>query len=301
MKDTDNKRIDKYKAVWLSHSSISDYKKCQKLYYFQNLYKNPKTNKKINISSPYKALGIAVHGVLEPLNKIVSNDRDKQNLLELFEKEWSKHISIAGFDNDEQAQSFKNRGIKMLETVMSDMKLLQNRTISQQHYYEGELLPNIYLDEYENIILCGNIDWIEYNENDKSLSVIDFKTGKREESEDSLQLPIYKILLQTLQNKWQIKNGKYWYLETGQIVEKEITQDTIEKVKKDILSIGIEIRDKRFVWNEKKKIWENLKNIENNFVQCNNDNCDCHKYQKIINGQAKLLGVDIYGKEVYKV
>jgi len=31
--------------------------------------------------------------------------------------------------------------------------------------------------------------------------VVDFKTGKNEEKEDSRQLPIYKILLDNLQNK----------------------------------------------------------------------------------------------------
>lgn len=296
-----NKRADKYKAIWLSHSSLSDYKSCQRLYYFQNIYKNPKTGKKISLSSPYKTLGIAVHAVLEDLNKYKTGQRKNVDLLKSFIIEWNKNLPLAGFENQEEENKFKDRGIAMLKNVMEDYKVFNKKTISTKSYYDGNMLPNIFLNEYENIILCGNVDWIEYNSEDNTLSVVDFKTGKREEREDSYQLPIYKILLESLQNKWRVKNGKYWYLDSNKIEEKDISDKMLEDIKKDLLKIGIEIRDKRFVWNVKAEIWEAVANIEDNFVCHKKDKCECHKYDKVINNEAKYLGLDIYNKEVYKV
>ena len=43
---------DKYKAIWVSHSSISDYLNCPRLYYLRNVYKDPQTGKKISIINP---------------------------------------------------------------------------------------------------------------------------------------------------------------------------------------------------------------------------------------------------------
>ncbi len=52
---------DKYTATWVSHSSMGDFIKCPRAYYLKNMYKNPKTGKKIGIVSPALSLGSAVH------------------------------------------------------------------------------------------------------------------------------------------------------------------------------------------------------------------------------------------------
>jgi hypothetical protein len=42
--------------------------------------------------------------------------------------------------------------------------------------------------------------------------------------------------------------------------------------------------------------------VEDNFPKtCKTNWCDCSKYEKIINGEGEYLGVDIYGKDLYKV
>ena len=45
--------LDKYSAVWISHSSISDFIACPKAYFYANVYKNPRSGKKITIEAPY--------------------------------------------------------------------------------------------------------------------------------------------------------------------------------------------------------------------------------------------------------
>ncbi|WP_460990051.1 PD-(D/E)XK nuclease family protein, partial [Staphylococcus aureus] len=83
------------------------------------------------------------------------------------------------------------------------------------------------LDEDENIILSGKIDWVEYIEGDDSIHIIDFKTGKHEEDEESLQLPIYTLLAKNLQKR-KVAKISYWYLDDANpktIVEKEIPNE----------------------------------------------------------------------------
>ena len=63
------------------------------------------------------------------------------------------------------------------------------------------MLPHYYLNDTDNIILCGKVDWIEYLDEVDGLRVIDFKTGRNEEKEESLQLPIYQLLLHNLQRE----------------------------------------------------------------------------------------------------
>ena len=72
---------DKYKAIWMSHSSYENYIKCPRLYYLANIYKDPKTKNKISVTSPYIALGVAVHSVLEPLMEIKSEERRNVDLI----------------------------------------------------------------------------------------------------------------------------------------------------------------------------------------------------------------------------
>ncbi len=72
--------------------------------------------------------------------------------------------------------------------------------------------PRFLLSPEENILLCGKVDWLEYYPEDNSVHIIDFKTGLHEEDSDSLQLPIYALLVKNLQNR-KIAKMSYWYLE----------------------------------------------------------------------------------------
>src|SRR3990167_6837740 len=81
---------DKYTAIWVSHSSMGDFLKCPRSYYLHNVYKDPKTGRKINIVSPALSLGQAVHSTLEPLRDVPVDERVKLDLIAEFEKSWEK-------------------------------------------------------------------------------------------------------------------------------------------------------------------------------------------------------------------
>ena len=299
------KKQDKFSATWLSHSSIGDYLKCPRLYYLKNVWKN-ENKRKVNIVSPHMSLGSAVHQVIEPLGLIPVEKRlelitppnlplerggTEHPLLSDFEEVWKKYTGrMGGFEDAETEEVFKKRGIEMIKNVIANPGPLKNKTVK---FYQGDFIPNIYLSEKENIILCGLVDWVEYNEKNDTLRVIDFKTGKNDEKEDSFQLPIYKILVESLQKR-KVENGAYWYLDRDKnMVTKELLDEDIEEIKNQILKIGLEIKSK----NKK----------EENFKCKYNPDCwECKAFELIYDfknnsDKVEYLGVGEYKQDLYLI
>ena len=165
---------DKYSAVWVSNSSMSDFHQCPRLYYLRNKYKDPVTRHKISIVNPSLTLGQAVHEVLEGLSVIPVEERFKKSLITKYDKIWDKFSgNMGGFTNSDEEQAVKERGKRMLYRVMENPGPLKNKAIKLK-----QELPNYYLSEEENIILCGKIDWLEYMPEDDSFILLILRLGK---------------------------------------------------------------------------------------------------------------------------
>lgn len=231
---------DKYSAVWVSHSSMGDFIKCPRLYYLHNVYKDPSTKNKLAIVTPHMSLGIAVHEVLEGLADFPSDTRMERDLLAIYEEEWKKVTGKrGGFLSEEDEKAFKERGTKMLESVIKNPRFLPNKRLKLPREIMN---PNFYLSEDDNIILNGLVDWIEYLPETDSLHIVDFKTGKKEESESSLQLPIYLLLCHALQKR-KVTKASYWYLESDTMVEKPLPDE--KKAYTDVYAVAKRVSDAR--------------------------------------------------------
>lgn len=274
---------DKYSAIWVSHSSMGDFLKCPRLYFLHNMYKDPQTGRKMSIVSPHMSLGIAVHEVLEGLGEFKSEERLNQDLLKKYEEAWRKVSGIkGGFRNEEEENEFKQRGKRMIENVVKDPKFLGNKIIKLKR---EKMNPNFFLSEEHNIILNGLVDWIEYLPETDSLHIVDFKTGKKEENDSSLQLPIYLLLCDALQKR-KVTKASYWYLETDKIVEKDLPK--IEDARRDVLRVALEVKDAR----------------ENNNLKCSRgeEGCiHCKPYEDILkkDPSMKSVGVGGFNQELF--
>jgi len=271
---------DKYSAVWVSHTSLNDYLKCPRSYYLKNVYKDPKTGHKIQLTGPSLALGASVHEVVESLSVIPTESRFEESLVLKFDKVWEKYTGkMGGFRNIEQEHQFKERGKSMLRRVMDNPGPLGNKAvkISQE-------LPYYWLSEDDNIILCGKVDWLEYLPDTDSVNIIDFKTGKKKEEKESLQLPIYLLLVRNCQKR-SVTKASYWYLETDNIPTEVNLPDTSESQQK-ILNIAREIKLARKL----------------DKMSCPNgkDGCIyCRPMESILNKEAELVGENDYHQDVY--
>ena len=121
---------DKYSAVWVSHSSISDYLKCPRAYYLRNVYRDPKTNRKISVMEPPLALGQAVHEAIESLSALPKEERFTIPLLERFEKAWANVTGLkGGFTDPQQEKKSKERATAMIERVTKHPGPLMKKAI----------------------------------------------------------------------------------------------------------------------------------------------------------------------------
>ncbi len=284
---------DKYSAVWVSHSSMGDFIKCPRLYYLHNVYKNPKTGKKINLVSPALSLGSAVHEVVEGLADFKAEDRFKnpETLLKKFDEVWQKFSGKkGGFKNEEEEASAKARGLEMIKRVINNPGPLTEKIVKLKDGDNG-MLPNFYLSEDDNIILCGRIDWLQYKEGDDSIHILDFKTGKNEEKEESLQLPIYQLLLNKLQKR-KVSGASYWYLDSDN-EPKEVSLPDVKDSFDRVYKTAKAVKDAR-----------DLAQIEGpeNAFKCSRGEKGCFgclPFEKILKGEAEFLGNGEWGQEIY--
>lgn len=265
--------------IWISHSAISDFEACPRLYYFRSVYRNPETNRRVQIVNPYLTLGSVVHESLEAIGRLPEKDKNLILLREFFEKNWQKYNGRrGGFSSLGDEEAFKDRGLEMIKRAEV------SEILKKENYKLADELLKVRLFKDENLILVGAIDWIELLE-EGEFHIIDFKTGRNEEKKGSLQLPIY-LLLAKYNFIQPVKKTSYWYL------EKEETPSAFEL---DAVQGYVPVvRDKA------RKIKEA---IVNDVFDCQSGNGKCFKckdYEAIINGQAEYLGVDLKtNKDLY--
>lgn len=269
---------DKYNATWLSHSSINDFLKCPRLYYLHNKYKDLRTNHKVAIITPPLTLGQVVHSVIESLSEIPTEERFTVSPIEKFQTAWKKVSgAVGGFETAEQENIYRQRGLDMINTIIDSPGPLLNKAIKLKS--ENNLSSYWFSD---NIILCGKVDWIEYLPKSDSIHIIDFKTGKYEEEEGSLQLPIYYLLTKNLQKR-KIKKASYWYLDNKKgMVEKQLPNEdeAIEKISKigERISLAAKL----------------------NHFKCQSNGCrHCYPYERILKGDGKWVGISEYNQDIY--
>ncbi|MBN1618036.1 PD-(D/E)XK nuclease family protein [Candidatus Dojkabacteria bacterium] len=273
---------DKFNAIWVSHSSISDFLKCPRAYYLKNVYKDPVTNHKVQIITPSLALGQVVHEVIESLSIIPTQRRFEEPLSAKFERAWTKVSGKkGGFNSEEQEQAFKKRGEIMIDRVKNNPGPLNKLAVKIQMD-----LPHYWMSEEDNIILCGKIDWLEYFKDSDSVHIIDFKTSKHEEKEDSMQLPIYHLLVRNCQGR-EVQKASYWYLDKDDSPVEQQLPD-VEISEKNILAIAKKIKLARQL----------------DSFKCPNgdDGCfACKPFEKIVKGMAEKVGINDYNQDIYIV
>jgi len=270
---------DKYSALWVSHSRINDFKTCPRAYYLKYKYRNPKTGHKMKLMTPPLALGQIVHDVLDSLTVLPLKERFTLSLIGKLHELWTKiEGKKGGFLDSSIELQYKTRGEEMLLRLMKNPGPLARLAVKLKMD-----LPYFWLSEEKNIILSGKIDWMEYLPDIDSVHIIDFKTSKNEEKEDSLQLPIYYLLAKNCQLR-HVAKMSYWYLEREQgIIGKDLPDEKgiLELIMKNALDIQLATKLNRFKCRQP-------------------DGCySCKSYELLLKGEGEFVGVNNYKEDVY--
>lgn len=244
------------------------------------MYRDPGTNHKVQLMSAPLALGSAVHEVIESLSQLPTNERFKDSLLQKFELAWKKVSGKRGgfFDADTE-EHYKDQGRQMLKKVMDNPGPVARLAVKIKAD-----LPQYWLSEEDEIMLCGKVDWLEYLPDTDSVHIIDFKTSKAEENSESLQLPIYHLLVSNTQAR-RVSGASYWYLRfKDQLDEKELPD--LDEAHEQVLQIAKRVKLARKLGNFK---------CPNGEQGC----FACRSMERVINGEAELVGVNEFNNDVY--
>ena len=265
-------------TIFISPSSISAFKSCPRAYYYQQVYKNPKTGLKIQVINPKLALGSVVHDTLAQFLHTPGVVKKKDQLLNILTRYWSNITGEkGGFLSPAEENQYKDRALKMLETFWANQHFRSIDPVKMPDF------PR--LDLGDDLTLTGKLDWIEKEGEDK-YHIIDFKTGEKEERNDSIQLPTYAVLATSFLKSPRIR-ASYWYLDK----EKELRPynlpdltDTLNELRK----IGLIIKNSRLT----------------NSFRCGSgfDSCwACRSFKAAVEeGRGELVSVDYTRKqEIY--
>ncbi len=256
-------------TLWISHSALSAYSRCPHLYYFEYIYRNPKTGNRIQIVNPYLSLGSAVHETIEGLANVSIKKRKQISLKERFENIFEGYRGKkGGFLLKSQENDFYGRGVKMMERVEKSNFLEKPSTMLEKNFPVVDLFSG-------EAKLVGSLDWIEVLPGGGA-HIIDFKTGNNREGNGSLQLPIYAILAKE-NLSIEVEKVSYWYLQhDDNPVSQEIgdLNSSLEAIKEKTSAIK--------------------RSIANNYFPCKyNGKCfSCGDYEKIFGGEAEMIGSD---------
>ena len=270
---------DKFSAVWVSHTSLSDFTACPRAYFLKHIYRDAVTGHKVKLMSPSLALGQSVHEVLESLSVLPLDKRFSESLIEKFDRVWTDISGRkGGYLSSDVENEYKNRGKEMIKRVMNHPGPIAKLAVKIKMD-----LPYFWLSEEENIILCGKIDWLEYYPDMDGVNIIDFKTGKGFENSESLQLPIYNLLVMNCQPR-KICRASYWYL--GQSDEPvEVSLPDIEESRGKVLRMARSVRVAR--------------KLERFKCEHEGGCMYCKPMESIIRGEAEFVGADSFNQDVY--
>jgi hypothetical protein len=229
--------------------------------------------------SPPLALGQIVHEVVESLSVLPTDKRFNESLIVKFDRLWPKVTGRkGGFSSPEQEERYKKRGEDMLRRVMQNPGPVARLAVKIKMD-----LPHFWLSEEDGIILCGKIDWLEYSPDTDTVQIIDFKTGKGDEDGESLQLPIYHLLVANCQKR-RATRACYWYLDRSDELSERALPD-LEEAREKVLKIAKEIKLAR-----KLEIYKCPQQT----------GCSaCKPFEAILRGDAEYVGVNEYNADVY--
>jgi len=227
-----------------SNSKLTRFEKCPLDYYFY--YLDPKW-KGYQEPKDYNTKGSAIHGALTLFYNLPLKKRNARSLQDSLLEAWFSETDktkkpplgeIGGFNTEEDEKKTYRESLEILQ------KFLDLKDINPPIFYiPTEDIKNSFCD-YEKMIqpiddqsfISGKFDRIDKLK-DNTLRIIDFKTGKKQNSKG--QLDFYRVLAE-LNFKIPVSIVSFYYLKEGEIVDfktsnvdfEEIKKITLERVKK---------------------------------------------------------------------
>jgi len=242
----ENQKID-YSQIY-SPSKLGMFELCPKQYHFYYLdpiysqMKNDLKRQPENIWS-FQTLGKAVHDAITLFYHSPREQRTETKLKELLQQTWRSEVvwnkkpplgKWGGFASLQGEREAYGQAILMLKNFLKmaliepEIEYLPTQDLRHSITDYNDLITPL----AEDFKISGKFDLV-IRDRDGSCQIIDFKTGKREESQP-FQLKFYKVLAEKKFQK-PVKKASFYFLKTGHKKEFNLEEKT-EQIEEEILA-----------------------------------------------------------------
>jgi DNA helicase-2/ATP-dependent DNA helicase PcrA len=219
----------------LSASSIEDYEDCPLKFKFGHYLKIP--------TGPQAALtfGHIMHRSVRRYFELrASGEASFEAVKEFYESSWRN----SGFEDEYQEQTYKQAGLEQLRAFVDKQGSSETLPLSMESSFSLDL---------GEVLLEGRIDQINplvprAGENEGSVELIDYKTGKprsQKDADSSLQLSVYALAAQE-ELKLRPQRLTFYCLTNNQTVHTVRTEQDLKGVKIRVLTVADRIRQNHF-------------------------------------------------------
>jgi putative RecB family exonuclease len=173
---------------------------------------------------PADTAGSLVHTVLcDFFAKVPRDERDEARLVGMFEERWAalspRYLQMPGVDELHE----HSRGALERFAQREDLKAEPFRV---EEYVQIQLAPDV--------TLFGRMDRID-EEPDRTLHVIDYKTGSHPGDVDASQLQLYAIMVESKLER-TVSRASFWYLDDGSVWTGELSAADKKRARAGVLA-----------------------------------------------------------------
>lgn len=213
----------------LSYSKIADFLSCPKKFQLKYLLGKDEEFKE----TIFTAFGSAIHSAIE---ETLKKDFDFDAAFCIFKRELDKHIMGISVKERQviSVHTWQNKGEEVLKYFFKKyFNKLNGNVVDTEKYFSYQIKIND-----TEISFNGFIDLIYKVE--KKIKIIDWKTGKKQDKDDDLQLRIYALILNKLFG-YEVSEITYAFIKDKSENTKEITEDILKQTEEEINKIITDI------------------------------------------------------------
>jgi putative RecB family exonuclease len=205
-------------AFRLSPLRVRVFRACRLRYRYQYVDKIPARLR------PADTAGSLVHNILcDFYAKVPAAERTEERLLSMFEERWAalspRYLRMPGVDELHEKSARVLRGYAARED-------LQAEPYAVEPYVQVKIAPEV--------TLFGRMDRID-EEPDRTLHIIDYKTGSHPGDVDASQLHLYAIMVEAKLER-TVSRASFWYLDDGTVWTAALTPADKRRARADALA-----------------------------------------------------------------
>lgn len=204
----------------LSPSAVTCFRQCPQQYKFRYI---DRLGDEYGGPRPYFTMGNHVHDTLkEFLTTVPLDERNMETMVRLLRKNWRRYRM--GFKGQEDERRWAEKALRQLSSFVTSHDI-RIRPYLVEAWFEAEITPGL--------VLQGRIDRIDLQA-DRTLHIIDYKTGNTPEASDWTQLHLNALVL-SRKMPYRVSKASFIYLSSGLVDTAPIEGCVLDEARWDLL------------------------------------------------------------------